>query len=58
MKCNWCGEGKGRNYTTDKEGKIYYYYCQKCVGDFKQNPFEQKDREAGIKEQEENSGNG
>jgi hypothetical protein len=35
MKCNWCGEGKGMNFTTDKEGRIYYYYCQECVGDFK-----------------------
>jgi len=38
--CNWCGEGQGRNYTRDrKTGIVYYYYCQKCVGNFKINPF-------------------
>ena len=34
MICNWCGEGSGRNRTKDKEGKLYYYYCYKCVGDY------------------------
>lgn len=32
MKCNWCRKGKGRNYTKDKEGRIFYYYCQECIG--------------------------
>jgi hypothetical protein len=35
MICNWCGEGSGRNYSRDEQGKIYYYYCITCVGDFK-----------------------
>ncbi len=35
MKCNYCGKGKGKNHTKDKEGKLYYYYCQECVGDYK-----------------------
>ena len=34
MKCNWCGKGKGRNYSKDKEtGMIYYYYCLDCHKD-------------------------
>lgn len=32
MRCNWCRKGEGRNYTRDKQGKVYYYYCQKCLG--------------------------
>jgi len=39
MICNWCGEGEGKNRTTDPQGKIYYYYCYKCVGNFRENPF-------------------
>lgn len=31
MKCNWCNQGEGRNYTRDKNGRIFYYYCQKCI---------------------------
>lgn len=35
MKCNWCGKGTGKNYTTDKKTNLtYYYYCSLCIGDF------------------------
>jgi len=34
VKCNWCGKGYGSNRTKDKEGKLYYYVCAACVGDF------------------------
>ena len=34
MKCNWCGKGEGRNYTKNREGDIYYYYCQDCLTDY------------------------
>jgi len=36
MKCNWCGEGEGRNYTksyTPMNTKTYFYYCYECIGD-------------------------
>lgn len=43
MKCNWCGKGEGKNYTKDKNGMIYYYYCHICVGDYKSDiPFKDK----------------
>lgn len=32
MRCNWCGQGVGRNASRDKTGRIYYYYCSKCIG--------------------------
>ena len=33
MKCNWCGEGDGKNHTKCKKtGAIYFYYCSNCVG--------------------------
>ena len=45
MKCNWCGEGDGRNYTKDrKTNKLMYYFCQDCIGDYKKelNPERRK----------------
>ena len=36
MRCNWCGEGEGRNYTYDKKlNRNMYYFCSVCIGDFK-----------------------
>ena len=32
MKCIWCNGGSNKNHAKDKEGKIYYYVCFKCVG--------------------------
>ena len=46
MKCNYCHKGKGRNYTRDRNGVVYYYYCAECVGNFKINPF--KDELGGL----------
>jgi len=39
MRCNWCGKGNGRNYTKDKDGKIYYYYCLECHKDYKNGEY-------------------
>ena len=33
MRCNWCGKGDGKNYTTNKEGDKYWYYCKDCLGE-------------------------
>lgn len=35
MICAYCGQGKGRRYTRDEDGTRYYYFCQDCVGTFK-----------------------
>lgn len=40
MKCSYCNQGTGSNRTKGKDGVIYYYYCYRCVGNFKINPFE------------------
>ncbi|KKN56955.1 hypothetical protein LCGC14_0566770 [marine sediment metagenome] len=37
MKCCYCNKGKGKNYARSASGTIYYYYCQHCVGDPKNN---------------------
>ena len=51
MKCNWCGKGKGKSFTKDKQGNVFYYYCKDCAKDlivWEGFKIEEKQRETEI----------
>ena len=39
--CSWCHGGTGRRYSKT-EDLVFYYVCNKCIGDFT-NDFDVKD---------------
>ena len=45
MRCNWCGEGIGKNYMRDIHGKLFYYFCVNCVKDYRDELGEKKNQE-------------